>query len=68
MMNDLRKGLIDCIVVKDLSRFGRNYIETGEYIEKIFPFMGTRFISVLEHLITPSPNANNKDLYVSLKI
>ena len=67
MMNDLRKGLIDCIVVKDLSRFGRNYIETGEYIEKIFPFMGTRFISVLEHFDNTDPNANNKDLYVSLK-
>lgn len=67
MMNDLRKELIDCIVVKDLSRFGRNYIETGEYIEKIFPFMGTRFISVLEHFDNTDPNANNKDLYVSLK-
>ena len=40
MMNDLRKGIIDCIVVKDLSRFGRNYIETGEYIEKIFRLWG----------------------------
>ena len=67
MMNDLRKGFINCIVVKDLSRFGRNYIETGEYIEKIFPFMGTRFISVLEHFDTTDPNASNKDLYVSLK-
>lgn len=67
MMNDLRKGFINCIVVKDLSRFGRNYIETGEYIEKIFPFMGTRFISVLEHFDNTEPNASNKDLYVSLK-
>ena len=47
MMNDLRKGIIDCIVVKDLSRFGRNYIETGEYIEKIFPIVkvGLRMLS-----------------------
>ena len=67
MMNDLRKGFINCIVVKDLSRFGRNYIETGEYIEKIFPFMGTRFISVIEHFDNTDPNASNKDLYVSLK-
>lgn len=67
MMNDLKKGFINCIVVKDLSRFGRNYIETGEYIEKIFPFMGTRFISVLEHFDNTDPNASNKDLYVSLK-
>ena len=48
MMDDLRHGAINCILVKDLSRFGRDYVQTGEYIEKIFPFMGTRFISVLE--------------------
>ncbi len=67
MMNDLRKGLINCIVVKDLSRFGRNYIEVGEYIEKIFPFMGTRFISMLEHFDNFDPNAQSKDLLVNLK-
>ena len=67
MMNDLRKGIIDCIVVKDLSRFGRNYIETGEYIEKIFPFMGTRFISMLEQFDNTDPNASAKDLLVNLK-
>lgn len=67
MMNDLRKGIIDCIVVKDLSRFGRNYIETGEYIEKIFPFMGTRFISVLEHFDNTDPSSSSKDLLVNLK-
>ena len=48
MMNDLKRGVINCIVVKDLSRFGRDYVQTGEYIEKIFPFMETRFISILE--------------------
>lgn len=67
MMNDLRKGIIDCIVVKDLSRFGRNYIETGEYIEKIFPFMGTRFIAMLEQFDNIDPNASAKDLLVNLK-
>ena len=40
MMRDVRARKIDCIIVKDLSRFGRNHIETGNYIEKIFPFMG----------------------------
>jgi len=46
MMDAVKRGDIDCIVVKDLSRFGRNYIETSDYLEKIFPFCGTRFISV----------------------
>ncbi|MCL2852256.1 MAG: recombinase family protein [Defluviitaleaceae bacterium] len=46
MMKDVRSGEIDCIAVKDLSRFGRSYIEAGDYLEKVFPFLGTRFISV----------------------
>ena len=46
MMNDVRAGKINCILVKDFSRFGRNYIETGNYLEKILPFMKVRFISV----------------------
>lgn len=46
MMDDVRAGRIDCIVVKDLSRFGRNYLDAGEYIEKIFPFFDVRFIAV----------------------
>jgi len=46
LMDDIRAGRIDCVCVKDLSRFGRNYIETCEYLEKIFPFMGVRFVSV----------------------
>ena len=41
-----RSGGVNCIVVKDLSRFGRNYIEVNEYIEQIFPFLGIRFISI----------------------
>ena len=42
----IRKGAIDCIVVKDLSRFSRNYIDGGRYLEKIFPQLGIRFIAV----------------------
>lgn len=40
MMQDIEKRNVNCIIVKDLSRFGRNYIETGRYLERIFPFMG----------------------------
>ena len=39
-------GKVGCIIVKDMSRFGRNYIETGRYIEQVFPFMGIRFIAI----------------------
>ena len=39
MMQDIEKRNVNCIIVKDLSRFGRNYIETGRYLERIFPFM-----------------------------
>jgi len=46
LLEDIRAKRINCIVVKDLSRFGRNYIETGNYLERVFPFMGVRFISV----------------------
>lgn len=46
MMEDIKAKKIDCVIVKDLSRFGRNYIEVGKYIERVFPFMGVRFISI----------------------
>ena len=46
MMEAVQSGVIDCIVVKDLSRLGRNYIETSQFIEKICPFYGLRFIAV----------------------
>ena len=41
MLEDVKRKKINCIIVKDLSRLGRNYIETGRYLEKIFPFMGS---------------------------
>lgn len=46
MMQDVRTGKIQCIVVKDLSRFGRDYIETGNYLETIFPMLHIRFIAI----------------------
>lgn len=46
MMEDVKAGRTNCIIVKDLSRFGRNYLQSGEYIEKIFPALGIRFIAV----------------------
>ena len=46
MLEDVKAGKINCIVVKDLSRFGRDYILCGKYIEKVFPQLGVRFIAV----------------------
>lgn len=48
MLSDIRENKINCVVVKDLSRFGRNYIESGRYIEKIFPMLGIRFIAITD--------------------
>ena len=49
MMEDVKKGVINCIIVKDLSRLGRNYIEAGNYVERVFPFYGIRFIAVTDN-------------------
>lgn len=66
MMEAIKKGEINCIVVKDLSRFGRNYLETGNYLEKIFPYLGIRFISVNDHFDSLH-SGKNDTLLVPLK-
>ena len=49
MLNCVRQGEIHCIIVKDFSRFCRDYIEIGNYLEQLFPFMGIRFIAVTDN-------------------
>lgn len=49
MINDMEEGRVNCVIVKDLSRFGRDYIECGRYIQKIFPALGVRFIALTDH-------------------
>lgn len=66
MMDRVRKREIDCIVVKDLSRFGRNYVETGYYLEKIFPYLGVRFVAVNDHYDTEKRNEGS-ELILPLK-
>ena len=46
LLEDMRNGNINCVIVKDLSRLGRNYIEVGNYIEQIFPLFNIRFIAI----------------------
>ena len=50
MLEDARKGVIDLILVKDLSRLGRDYVEVGRYVDVVFPSLGCRFVSVLDCL------------------
>ena len=63
MIQDMRSGRVDCIIVKDMSRLGRNYIETGNYVERIFPFFGVRFIAVTDGF---DSEKNDVDLMVCL--
>ena len=49
LFRELEQGTINCILVKDLSRFGRNYIEVGRYLERIFPVMRVRLIAVTDN-------------------
>lgn len=66
MMDDVRAGKVNCIIVKDLSRFGRDFLETGNFLERILPFLGVRFISINDHY--DSENADSGDiLSVALK-
>lgn len=67
LMQDIRLGSIDCVVVKDLSRFGRNYLEAGNYIEKIFPFLGVRFIAVADSLDTGYRGSDTKQMATEIK-
>lgn len=48
MISDVETGKINCVIVKDLSRFGRDYIDTGRYLERIFPDLGIRFIAITD--------------------
>ena len=67
LMEDVRTGKVQCIVVRDLSRFGRDYVETGNYLEKIFPALGTRFISVKENFDNFTSGGSVESLSVSLQ-
>ena len=50
LLEDMKNGNINCILVKDLSRLGRNYIEVGNYIEQIFPLFNIRFIAINDNV------------------
>lgn len=66
MIEDIKSGTVNCVIVKDLSRFGRNYIESGRYIEKIFPMLGVRFIAVTDHYDSLEDN-NGSEMIIPFK-
>lgn len=66
MMQDIVEGKINCVIVKDLSRLGREYIETGRYLRRIFPAYGVRFIAINDNIDTAHEHAGD-DLNISMK-
>lgn len=67
MMVMVTDKTIDTIIVKDLSRFGRDYIETGKYLQRLFPVMGVRFISVNDHYDSLTADTNETHLVMPIK-
>ena len=67
MMEDIEAGRVNCVVVKDLSRFGRDYIETGRYLEKIFPVLGVRFIALTDHYDSLSADTGERQIVLPVK-
>ena len=66
MMQDIYAGKTNCVIVKDLSRLGREYIDTGRYLRQIFPAYGVRFISINDNIDTFNERAGD-DLTIGLK-
>ena len=67
MMQDIRDRKINCIIIRDLSRLGREYLEMGRLIDKVFPFLGVRFISVNDKVDTVKDLDSKKSFEVTLK-
>ncbi|MCI9071246.1 MAG: recombinase family protein [Lachnospiraceae bacterium] len=67
MLEDAKAGKIDCIIVKDLSRLGRNYIEAGKYIERIFPMLGIRFIAINDNYDSADEDAAANSMILPFK-
>ena len=66
MMADIKNGAVNCVIVKDLSRLGREHIETSRYLRQIFPAFGVRFIAVTDHIDTEDEHTGD-DLVLSVK-
>ena len=67
LISDMKAGKYNCIVVKDLSRFGRDHLAVGEYIERIFPFLGVRFIAINDNYDSLNANPESDELLIPFK-
>lgn len=66
MLSDIKNGMVDCVIVKDLSRLGREHIDTSRYIRQIFPAFGVRFVAINDNIDTANEHTGD-DLVVSIK-
>lgn len=66
MMDDIRAGVVNCVIVKDLSRFGREYINAGKYIDRLFPYYGVRLIAINDGVDTITRSSSD-DFNIMLK-
>ncbi len=67
MFVEIQKGNIDCVVVRDLSRFARDYIDAGRYLEKIFPSLGVRFIAINDNYDSQTSNHSSDSFIIPFK-
>ena len=67
MLDDIKTGKVNCVVVKDLSRFGRNYIEVGQYIHTLFPLLGVRLIAVNDGYDSADEKSSANDYIIPFK-
>lgn len=68
LLDDAKTGVINTIIVKDLSRFGRNYIEVGQYIDYVFPAFGIRFIAIQDNVDTENRDSNAMEMMPIMNI
>lgn len=67
MISDVEAGRVNCVIVKDLSRFGRDYIESGRYIQKVFPGLGVRFIALTDYYDSVHADAGESGIVLPVK-
>ena len=67
MLQDIKNKKIDCVIVKDLSRLGRNYIEVVKYIERLFPLLGVRFIAINDNFDSADDTAVSNNIIIPFK-
>ena len=66
MMELIRDGKVNCVIVKDLSRFARNFVESGKYLQQIFPFLNVRFIAINDNYDSLKADYQTNNLYEAL--